>query len=117
MAKKVTEFTVDRAKWITGDLQNHGDSALRNDMGMQCCLGFLARKCGSSVADIRGMSLPLGDVRDRIADRATVCMETIESAANLNDEPSTMRRTKETQLKALFAKHGITIKFTGRSPK
>lgn len=55
-------LTIERSKWIRGDAF---DTALLNDNGKMCCLGFDAIACGLPAALIDGRGNP-----DGIDDRA-----------------------------------------------
>ena len=39
-------LTIKRSQWCRGNKKKYGDSALVNDKGFMCCLGFLGRACG-----------------------------------------------------------------------
>lgn len=51
------QFTVYEDEWVNGSNANSaaGESALLNDNGNRCCVGFLAQACGledSAIADV-----------------------------------------------------------------
>lgn len=56
MEKKLKYLVIDRAKWLTGRAIENGivsDSMLRDpETGLQCCLGFLARREGCTIRQI-----------------------------------------------------------------
>ncbi len=52
---------IDRSKWRRGgDVYNitHGSTALLNDHGLMCCLGFDALACGVSVRELAHIGDP-----------------------------------------------------------
>lgn len=54
--KECTAFTIDRSKWARRGL--NGMSAMLNNQGAMCCLGFYAKACGATDEELLGKSNP-----------------------------------------------------------
>lgn len=56
------KLVIDRSKWRTGDAgpdaTGQGPTALLNDQGFMCCLGFYSRACGYTDEEIQGACEP-----------------------------------------------------------
>lgn len=122
------EVTIDRSKWNRAipkvDYSQHfGLSALLNDQGNMCCLGFVCKALGLSDEQIVDRAYPqstqleiphLTEFHDVSYPKDTIlsCR-----AAAINDSPMIHSKKKEEQLKNLFLENDIKLTFVGRTPK
>ena len=130
-------IVIDRSKWIRA-LPNKeggffGETELLNEHGNMCCLGFICNQTGTSRDKLLGLASPGHVVLDygkgkvpsvlinKDEDRESVAAgfdldsKLSEEAMSINDAHGTSNRTKEAQLKRLFA--GVyDLKFVGRTP-
>lgn len=128
-------LTIDRRKWARG--ARGGSSALLNDIGGMCCLGFEARACGFTKKSLfeagTPMDITLNDSRAHTKRKAVTkaphLLKLIEEspgddpfvylkdttfvnrAVRINDTNRITERTRETRLQALFAKQDINLQF------
>ena len=130
------ELTIDRRKWARGDMG--GGSALLNEIGSMCCLGFDMRGCGFKPKEIRNQAMPddVGDMdkqMKRTAKKVPHLVNTLDNpwadstdedgllrlratkfaikAAAINDNVKIAERTREKRLKALFFEQEIALQF------
>jgi hypothetical protein len=116
---KMKKFTVRRSKWARGS--EGGDAKLLNAQGNMCCLGFascqisripkkkLLHACTPEEV-FRGGSF-LTDIQ-RDDGEVSICDNTLTNAAiEINDSLTLTDEDREKQLKALFRKHGVIVKF------
>lgn len=113
---KIERLSIDRARW--------GKSALRNDDGTMCCLGFLGVACGVPESEMLEVGMPndivgmkyrskypidvfADDDRDTESDFA-------DEAASINDSGIIKPYRKEEKLKKLFKTVGIKLTFRGK---
>ena len=140
MATKKKSFVVDRAKWrcgkegryATGIRDEEGCLAktkLLDEHGSMCCLGFVSQQCGVPKKALDTYS----PANLEPAQARKVCPVLIKpdgwehpeesgtqlngEAIKINDNVHLTRRVREKRLKAVFKKHGYSIKFIGRYPK
>lgn len=117
--KEVTELVIDRARWGVG---SEGGSLYDSDTRKMCCLGFLARACGSRVSDIDGLGYP---PRETVPDYFASKSDDVNSdpevgafqAARVNDNETVTSREREKKIKEIFSARGIKVKFVGAFPK
>lgn len=122
------EVTIARSNWNRAipkvEYREHfGPTALLNEEGNMCCLGFVCKAMGISdeqMADraypqSTGLEIPqLTQFYDESypRDSALSC-----AAAAINDNPAIPPKEKEKQLKNLFLEKNIKLKFVGETPK
>jgi hypothetical protein len=116
---KMKKFTVRRSKWARG--REGGDAKLLNKQGNMCCLGFAACQisripkkkllnAGTPEEVFKGESF-LTDI-ERYDGEISICDNTLtETAIGINDSLTLTDEDREKQLKALFRKHGVIVKF------
>lgn len=100
MKKKVKQFTVKRSKWGRNWLLN-------GNGGKMCCLGFLAKACGYTDADICSMSVPaqLYNWSEWYLNK-----DAVQEISTINDSHRSLTE-KEVLLKKEFKESGIKISF------
>lgn len=127
MSERPTEFVVQRSKWLRG---NGEGSVLLDRHGCMCCLGFVANQCGMAADVLLDNATPAclrwDDDADmeRIAGILAECTgvgaygddiwadsQLAVVAITLNDDAAISEAERETQLSALFAKHGYALRF------
>lgn len=122
-----SHFIIDRSKWRTGDNSTYqtgkGVTALKNDKGYMCCLGFVCLQSGVKEDLILNMGEP-EEVQKEIP-YLTNTLKDVEGdifygntnlsteAMDINDDPYTTPVEKENKLKELFEKHKLSIEFVG----
>lgn len=119
-------FTINRATWRCGRNGPHshgiGDTKLINDEGFKCCLGEIGLQCGVPRGKLIYQPNPcqvIEPTRTYAAMLIGKFSHTLLGAAamGINDDPRLTRPQREAKLKALFAKSGYLIRFTGRYGK
>ena len=155
--KKISKLTIDRSKWINGSVffpkgaksgtpsselfeqeekvnDKYGYTALLNQEGMMCCLGFACKAAGvpkdrlidrsnpEHAAEDTGHLIP--NLTDGHWDSEEEAWEDLHDsdfsrkAIDINDSCQYKHRaTREADLKKLFHEYGIELKFTGRAPR
>lgn len=104
------EFVIERSKWIRGEV---GAKLLKED-GRMCCLGFISNQCGVPTSQLLNKSYPesVRRFRNRIpflldeGDNSPLANVAMKINDNDIDEYS-----REAQLKRLFKKHDIKLRF------
>ncbi len=135
--KPVTKFTIDRAKWLNGELQNRylaaGDDAphstLLHETGPMCCLGFYAKECGVPKAVIAQHTDPSQFASKRYTDKCSAKIVSWDSdygvavggplmqdLINANDDYEIPVAKREKRIISLFKKAGIECKIIGKYP-
>jgi hypothetical protein len=115
--KDIKELVIDRARWGFGTGRGTLYDSSTNKM---CCLGFLARACGSKVYDILDASFPVDGQAPRAFTAGTddgIGSPSAITAVNINDASNLHLTAREKRIKTLFANHGIKVKFVGRVTK
>ena|ERR1700722_12334867 len=93
-----------------------GKYSLRDAHNMRCCLGFLCESYGVSPK----ISIEEGQIYDlpiKVRKNLPKWMSGIvfnDEASAINDSGILSFKQKETQLKVLFAKHGVRLVFRGK---
>lgn len=116
------KFTVDRKTWIRGesswdDAKATNESMLLNQkLGKMCCLGFLAKACGSNDSDIRNIGIP--EAAPCVVWPPWVLFMGYNSLATehlikLNDDVDIGDDERERRIKEEFAAHGDEVEFVG----
>ncbi len=116
------EFTIDRSKWLRGEVFPGVNSVLCDRDGRKCCLGFYLESCGVSPGALTDEPCP-EDVAHDIPEEAewlvygkygddpkdSVFAEALISA---NDEVSDYTEEEREQLiTGVFADRGVTVHF------
>lgn len=113
--KTTKRFTIDRREWLRGE-GPRVSFLLRPEDNKRCCVGIYLRASGVSDGELRGRC-SVEDVRDTIgsdhwliADADTLCQ--------INDYRFSPEAERETKIEAVFARHGVTVRFKddGRQP-
>ena len=113
-------LTITRKNWLRGE--GSANSYLyRQEDGKQCCLGFYARDCGIRQKDICDVTTPeeINSNYVHIPKRFDWLLSDIEGDPSfdtielmkLNDDEDTSTRAKEWNIKKIFAKHDVIVKF------
>jgi len=121
-------FTVDRSRWQNGTTSKRypeiadwrvKETALLNEAGNMCCLGFVCRQLKVPKKALLGTDQP-GALELNLTTKARVdkqlSEDLVDDAIGINDSPNLQPRDREKQLRRLFAKHGHTLSFVGRTP-
>lgn len=104
------KFTVERKDWNRG--QEVGQ--LLNSSGKKCCLGFYALSCGLTEEEIQGENLLTSWLvcdHDVLFEMLDDLLGHQDKIIEVNDNPDLDDTEREMQLKELFARAGIQIKF------
>lgn len=128
--QKLIPLTIDRAKWVRGNIG--GDSALLNQKGNMCCLGFACRASGFAAKTIDQVGTPGGltvyaktksakrhrkiklgnlvavDSNGNVADS-----DETSHAVSVNDDGDLTEAEREQKLKPILKKLGFAAKFVG----
>jgi len=116
MARKVKEFTVDRATWLRGE-GSAQSSLLREQDGKMCCLGFLCLAQGVQRRCL--LNLPVPDMLSAASQKHLPAFlvkpkdATMGDIMPTNDNRSQTDKKRERHLKRLFKRQGVAIKFVG----
>lgn len=124
---------IDRAKWRIGGEGIHktgeGNTALLNDEGFMCCLGFRCEQMGIPKKDLLGAVTPdslseLYDIPDLIEkvgsyDGYDAYDDTpfTQEAVNINDNTDLSPEEREKAITKHFKKIGVIVEFKGRYKK
>lgn len=116
MSEHPREFVVQRSKWLRGDPMN---SALLDEDGCRCCLGFVSSQCGVPDRHMLERATPsvilhstepvVGVLVQATARRKHT--ELARHAIPLNDSAMLTDDEREAKLAALFAEHGYALRF------
>lgn len=111
----IKSFTVDRATWLRGGVNSY---LLDRDTGRMCCLGHYARAAGATESDIRQHATPYRACRygsvvlDPLVDLDGPTNSALaHEAMGFNDDSTIDDDVREARLIALFAEHGIEMRF------
>ena len=129
--QKVTEFTIDRSKWLRGQ-GSEKSRLLRPSDGKMCCLGFYALACGLKPEEIEERDTPKNagapyqnckqaawlfhhclDPLSKVS-KVTECSGDCYDLMSANDDKANENFTEEEREKAIvstFAANGVTVKF------
>lgn len=126
--KKTKLFIIDRKKWARGKenfrpnrfgrssnyLFNIKDSDSHYKSGSMCCLGFYGKACGNSIKSMADQPSPesLGNnyfpgLINKNGDDNRICTNLI----TINDSIAISESKRESRIKELFKKIGVTVKF------
>jgi hypothetical protein len=124
--KMLKELVIDRKRWDrTTDKQLSGERLLNPDNNKMCCLGFLSRACGVPKKLILDITMPenvtfesdnAGEpIYPKNFNKKTfekfVVDHVSHQLSEVNDSSDFTPKEKETKIKKLFRKAGITVKF------
>lgn len=126
--KKKYKIVIDRSKWRTGDkglnATGKGTTALLNDEGCKCCLGFIAQQITKKGIKNSGdpsdceFSIPLLNFKEKSFIYDSYFWKNTDLSINaivINDSGSTTLKEKEEALKKLFKDTPISLKFVGKA--
>jgi hypothetical protein len=114
MKKEVKEFTINRSRWHTGEGTKGWKSALFvPETKRMCCLGFYGKCLGRTQKDM-SKKLWLQDTTTYEYSVGVLDYDTQTDLANVNDDEDMTLPQKEKEIKAIFAKKGIKVKFVGK---
>jgi hypothetical protein len=115
MSEHPREFVVQRSKWLRGRKEG---AVLLDESGRMCCLGFVSEQCGVPTAALLGTGVPnrLPDTSGRpllglLLRYWTKHTSLAVRAVEWNDALGITDTERESQLSALFAQHGYTLRF------
>lgn len=113
---KLKELRIDRRRWVRGHIG--GRSALLNEEGNMCCLGFACRKEGIPEKDLKDVLNPfqVKNSRERVLSLVTkrgYNRKATGDAVDINDNTIITEQEREAQLKPVLAKLGYKVVFTG----
>jgi hypothetical protein len=130
------DFVIDRSKWRCGGDTNDnataglGETALLNNEGFMCCLGHIARQLkwpkdllldegypACAASQLGGKKVNKSILISKDVDGEYDDSEFTTGAVKINDDGKTSVKEKEKLIKALGKKHGLNIKFVGKSVK
>jgi hypothetical protein len=136
LVKQVTEFVIDRSKWLRGE-GGELSRLLRKSDQKQCCVGMYLTACGVPFENIEEVSVgselwdmwkDMGfkeeDFPDWLKEELEDQWDTIDGRERLvrpksdsfrlyteNDTPHTTEEERELFIAAMFAKYGVKVTF------
>lgn len=112
------KVVVDKKRWLRGHNPN-GDTALyRPDDGKMCCIGFLARKLGCKVSDIRAKAWLNGVETNKAQEFSESNATQLEEAYEVNDDEELTDSGRIKKLRSIGNEMGVRFVFTnGRSKR
>jgi hypothetical protein len=124
------DFVIDRSKWRAGGFEGdrynsrsasaigEGPAQLLNEDRFMCCLGQISEQLGVSRSVMLGISVP-SDMEGcpLILNDSFNESSLAYKAMRINDDFEIDQPRRERKLKALFAEHGHSIKFTGKAAR
>lgn len=114
--RKVTEFTIKRSKWDTGN----GEARLLGENLKMCCLGFYMKEFGYTDNEIlfigHPSSLPLSPswLQKSAQHLPSVGVKNSnleDYIVRLNDTPNLTKEEREEKIAEIFKIYGITVNF------
>lgn len=137
---EINKLVIQRSRWARRtEGIDKGDSALLNDRGCMCCLGFLGEAIGIDLVELGAAGSPAETVSYPMKETSEILLSTwpkafapapepptgymdseepnfIDSditneAININDHSCTTDQEKEEALTILFAEAGVTLTF------
>ena len=138
--KRKIKVTINRSKWRTGlgsaNRTGEGNTALLNEEGYMCCLGFCMAASKVAKKNLLNISAPgaclnqhaidpnkamrSSGVRALTRESLTTCLSNSElafDAMKINDSAKSTPETKEKQLLELFNDSVFELEFTGEYTK
>jgi hypothetical protein len=123
------KLIIDRSRWRTGgpipseNITGRGSTALQNDIGYMCCLGFWCQQAGVPQEIYRLTATP-GRLYDHMENVGSIVPELIDSEGNntalaqklmgVNDDSYTTPEQKEERIIKELALLGMEVEFTGK---
>ena len=116
---------INRSKWRTGGNTNdsscktgEGYTALLNEKGYMCCLGFRCHQMGVPKKDLLGKGVPdelydEWDIPDLVNEFGNDTNFT-RQAVKINDNVSYTHEEREKKITEHFATIGVTVEFKGK---
>lgn len=122
------EFIIDRNKWRCGSSLNKnarglGHTRLLNKEGFMCCLGQISLQIENVNIDRKGKPSNVCFSKENILVKVIynnlgyIDTDLSINAMYINDNSYLTLKERERQLKELFLKHNIKLKFIGKSVK
>ncbi|MHA2068143.1 MAG: hypothetical protein ACXABY_27595 [Candidatus Thorarchaeota archaeon] len=120
------EFTVYKDSWVRGDgyvynangeREYMGNSALLNNEGNMCCLGFFGEACGLSHARMIDQAEPDDVGRNKHRNYPKLDYKVWEQFMSVNDNSQISDRQRQDRLRKLFKKIGYKVSFKAKKPK
>lgn len=119
-APSVQRLVIDRSRWLRGE---GGDDSylLRAKDEKMCCLGFYGLACGFALDDLRSVGAPYASPAHRSWPQwlmeytpagAPMPSSACRALIGFNDAQALDCATREQQIAAIFAGHGIEVVFT-----
>lgn len=110
------QFTIIEEKWARGGI--NGRSALLNDQGSMCCLGFLCESEGVSKSRLMNVALPsaISNLPETLS-RLTAWAGKVgqrrpqDRIATINDDRTLQDGERKGKLARLFAELGYEIQY------
>lgn len=107
---RLKSFTVYRGSWLR---YGFGPSLLLSQSGKRCCVGFMAAACGIPDDTLRGVDAVarLEPIVRGVLPLSCVDNDPYFAAYHINDESQLSGPTREKEIVAWFATHGIEVTF------
>ncbi len=132
--KKQPEVIIDRSKWRCGGVHHnhttriknaHGShaTALLNQDGYKCCLGFACNQLGNIPDEDMLCSVSPASLYNPFWEGTCIPYLTSKTGENtlltkeamkINDDTGLSRASRETALKSIFAMAGVKLTFKGK---
>lgn len=124
--RKKDYLIINRSKWRTGSYSKHstgrGYTALLNEMGYMCCLGFRCHQMGIPKRKLLGVCNPkelsedwsIPDLIQKIWNNQYDDSEFTSIAMSINDNEILSREERETHIIDHFKTIGVTVEFKGK---
>lgn len=115
---EIKRLVIPREKWGSGAMLISKPYPDEDD-GKMCCLGHLAKACGSPDRDLRNYGMPTTSVEARYPKAFKTSHPATDwgaqhLAAEINDSKTMSGPEKERKLKILFGSRGIKLEFAGK---
>lgn len=122
--KKVKSFTIKKSKWGRNNAEERTGGYLlqriTNDKGVKsnkmCCLGFACKAFGLTNKQIFEWAMP-ENIPDKVAKKLPKWLVSptydfdVERLSQINDIETICDTQKQKEIKRIFAKYGIKVKF------
>lgn len=129
MSEKVTEFAIDRARWLRGT-GSAGSFLFHPEQKKCCCVGIYIEACGLKMPQMEWMEAAHSSyMRQSIPDQARWLLRikdgvfqehnpASDAAQILYEENDTMEisgeKERERAIRSVFAEQGIRVRFKGK---
>lgn len=107
--RNLKKLTINRTNWIEGELTGPGDSN-------HCMMGFVGQVYGIERVNRQGGQALYGREFAEYGIPSWL-MDAQDEIIGLNDSDYEPRREREKQLRAIFAKHGVELRFASKAEK